>query len=80
LELKHWHFSYVILFSPHPDLQPGLNSALALHTQLRKTPSDCLLQRHVEIAAKIKILDSDMQMLVYENYNKFISAIDAIRR
>jgi hypothetical protein len=38
LELKHWHFSYVVLFSLHPDLQPGLNFALALHTQLRKTP------------------------------------------
>src|ERR1700733_4103266 len=25
-------------------------------------------------------LDSDMQMLVYENYNKFISATDMIRR
>ncbi len=25
------------------------------------------------------MLDSDMQMLVYENYNKFISATDTIR-
>lgn len=28
----------------------------------------------------IKSLDSDMQMLVYENYNKFISATETIRR
>lgn len=48
--------------------------------QLRKTPLDRLLQRHVEMAAEIKNLDSDMQMLVYENYNKFISATDTIRR
>jgi len=47
---------------------------------LRKTPLDRLLQRHVEMAAEIKNLDSDMQMLVYENYNKFISATDTIRR
>ncbi|KAH9323104.1 hypothetical protein KI387_017743, partial [Taxus chinensis] len=39
-----------------------------------------LLQRHVEMAAEIKNLDSDLQMLVYENYNKFISATDTIRR
>lgn len=25
-------------------------------------------------------MDSDMQMLVYENYNKFISATDTIRK
>jgi hypothetical protein len=48
--------------------------------QLHNTPLDRLLQRHVEVAAEIKNLDSDMQMLVYENYNKFISATDTIRR
>ena len=31
------------------------------------------------MSAEIKSLDSDMQMLVYENYNKFISATDTIR-
>jgi hypothetical protein len=39
-----------------------------------------LLQRHVEMAAEITNLDSDLQMLVYENYSKFISATDTIRR
>ena len=29
---------------------------------------------------QIKTLDSDMQTLVYENYNKFISATDTIRK
>jgi hypothetical protein len=28
---------------------------------------------------EIKELESDMQMLVYENYNKFISATDTIQ-
>ena len=41
---------------------------------------DELLQRHVAWSAEIKNLDSDMQMLVYENYNKFIRATDTIRR
>lgn len=31
------------------------------------------------MSAEIKSLDSDMQMLVYENYNKFICATDTIR-
>lgn len=32
------------------------------------------------MVSEIKSLDSDMQMLVYENYNKFISATDTIRK
>ncbi|KAF6146854.1 hypothetical protein GIB67_018507 [Kingdonia uniflora] len=39
-----------------------------------------LLQKHVEMAAEIKNLDTDLQMLVYENYNKFICATDTIKR
>lgn len=31
------------------------------------------------MSTEIKSLDGDMQMLVYENYNKFISATDTIR-
>ncbi|XP_024371443.1 vacuolar protein sorting-associated protein 51 homolog isoform X3 [Physcomitrium patens] len=53
---------------------------LVLYTQLVKTPLDRLRDRHVEMAAEIKTLDSDIQFLVYENYNKFISATDTIRR
>ena len=30
--------------------------------------------------AEIRALDSEMQTLVYENYNKFISATDTIRK
>lgn len=33
-----------------------------------------LMQRDDELVYDVKTLDSDMQMLVYENYNKFISA------
>ncbi|EFJ29128.1 hypothetical protein SELMODRAFT_440937 [Selaginella moellendorffii] len=46
---------------------------------VRKTNLPTLLKKHVEVAAEIKNLDSDMQMLVYENYNKFISATDTIK-
>lgn len=45
-----------------------------------KSNVEGILQRHVEMAAEIKNLDTDLQMLVYENYNKFISATDTIKR
>ncbi|XP_075094000.1 vacuolar protein sorting-associated protein 51 homolog isoform X2 [Nicotiana tabacum] len=47
---------------------------------VQKSNLEGLLQRHVEMAAEIKNLDTDLQMLVYENYNKFVSATDAIKR
>ncbi|GAV83612.1 Vps51 domain-containing protein [Cephalotus follicularis] len=47
---------------------------------ITKSNLEGLLQRHVEMAAEIKNLDTDLQMLVYENYNKFISATDTIKR
>ncbi|PNY04050.1 vacuolar sorting-associated protein 51 [Trifolium pratense] len=47
---------------------------------VHKSNMEGLLQRHVEMAAEIKNLDTDLQMLVYENYNKFISATDTIKR
>lgn len=39
-----------------------------------------LLEKDNKLIHEIKTLDSDMQMLVYENYNKFISATDTIRQ
>lgn len=38
-----------------------------------------LMDQHRKMAKEIKNLDSDMQQLVYENYNKFIAATDTIR-
>lgn len=46
---------------------------------LRTMRLDELLNKHQEMSSEIKTLDSDMQILVYENYNKFISATDTIR-
>lgn len=39
-----------------------------------------LMDKESEMVKHIKLLDSDMQTLVYENYNKFISATDTIRK
>jgi hypothetical protein len=46
---------------------------------IRSAPLDKLLSEHRSMAREIKNLDSDMQQLVYENYNKFITATDTIR-
>ncbi|RYQ89276.1 hypothetical protein Ahy_B09g096005 isoform C [Arachis hypogaea] len=51
-----------------------------MNLMVHKSNLEGLLQRHVEMAAEIKNLDTDLQMLVYENYNKFISATDTIKR
>eukprot|EP00741_Cyanophora_paradoxa_P013928 tig00020723_g13445.t1 len=39
-----------------------------------------LIGSNNDLVSEIKTLDNDMQMLVYENYNKFISATDTIRK
>lgn len=39
-----------------------------------------LTKQDTKLVHDIKTLDSDMQMLVYENYNKFISATETIKR
>uniref|UniRef100_A0A671RKG0 Vacuolar protein sorting-associated protein 51 homolog n=1 Tax=Sinocyclocheilus anshuiensis TaxID=1608454 RepID=A0A671RKG0_9TELE len=59
---------------PHFDPEVYLN-------KLRKECSLGELMDHESCTVKqIRSLDSDMQTLVYENYNKFISATDTIRK
>lgn len=41
---------------------------------------DALQGKYTSMTSEIRHLDSDMQMLVYENYSKFITATDTIRR
>lgn len=51
-----------------------------LISQIIQTYSiDRLMAEHKGMAREIKNLNSDMQQLVYENYNKFIAATDTIR-
>uniref|UniRef100_A0A8D0L6L9 Vacuolar protein sorting-associated protein 51 homolog n=1 Tax=Sphenodon punctatus TaxID=8508 RepID=A0A8D0L6L9_SPHPU len=50
-------------------------------TKLRKEcPLAQLMDCETDTVKQIRALDSDMQTLVYENYNKFISATDTIRK
>ncbi|XP_042295541.1 LOW QUALITY PROTEIN: vacuolar protein sorting-associated protein 51 homolog [Sceloporus undulatus] len=53
----------------------------AFLTKLRKEcPLAQLMDCETDMVRQIRALDSDMQTLVYENYNKFISATDTIRK
>lgn len=58
---------------------PAFNVETYVTTLVRTARIDTLLKKHGEMVKEIRALDSDMQMLVYENYNKFISATDTIR-
>ncbi|XP_067656588.1 vacuolar protein sorting-associated protein 51 homolog [Haliotis asinina] len=51
-----------------------------LSTLIKKSSLTELMDRENEMVRQIRALDSDMQTLVYENYNKFISATDTIRK
>ncbi|OVA12907.1 hypothetical protein BVC80_1803g24 [Macleaya cordata] len=59
---------------------PSFDPDQYMNILIQKSNLEGLLQRHVEMAAEIKNLDTDLQMLVYENYNKFISATETIKR
>ncbi|KAK1317704.1 hypothetical protein QJS10_CPA05g00237 [Acorus calamus] len=59
---------------------PSFDPHLYMNLLVQKSNLEQLLRKHVETAAEIKNLDTDLQMLVYENYNKFISATDTIKR
>ncbi|KAJ1697181.1 hypothetical protein LUZ63_005693 [Rhynchospora breviuscula] len=59
---------------------PSFDASSYMSLLVEKSNLEGLLQKHVQMAAEIKNLDTDLQMLVYENYNKFISATDTIKR
>ncbi len=58
---------------------PAFNAERHTAQILKTCQLEKLMVEHRNMAREIKNLDSDMQQLVYENYNKFISATDTIR-
>lgn len=58
---------------------PAFDAERHIAQMTKGYPVDRLLAEHKGMAREIKNLDSDMQQLVYENYNKFITATDTIR-
>ncbi|KAG1700935.1 Vacuolar protein sorting-associated protein 51 [Nymphon striatum] len=55
-------------------------SDVYLNKLLKECSLTDLMDRRNDICKQIQSLDSEMQTLVYENYNKFISATDTIRK
>jgi len=51
-----------------------------LHELFKTKKMKELVYKDQQLTQQVKTLDSDMQTLVYENYNKFISATDTIRK
>lgn len=58
----------------------GFNHQIFVKNLLLTKDIKELLKEDVKMVHDIKTLDSDMQMLVYENYNKFISATETIKK
>ena len=48
--------------------------------QVKSLHMDELIKMDNDINLEIRSLDSDLQTLVYENYNKFITATDIIKK
>ena len=66
--------------NPYDINSPDFDSDLYV-TRLRSEASLAqLMAQEGEVVKQIQGLDSDMQTLVYENYNKFISATETIRK
>jgi hypothetical protein len=58
---------------------PAFNADKHIAQMLKSFTLEKMMSEHHNMAREIKNLDSDMQQLVYENYNKFIAATDTIR-
>ncbi|XP_029659198.1 vacuolar protein sorting-associated protein 51 homolog [Formica exsecta] len=56
------------------------NSDMYFQKLLKECTLKQIMDHEAEIIKNTQILHSDMQTLVYENYNKFISATDTIRK
>ncbi|KAJ0389459.1 hypothetical protein ATCC90586_011391 [Pythium insidiosum] len=59
---------------------PGFDAAVFVRELLQSKGLQELFTADDRLIKEIKELDTNMQMLVYENYNKFISATDTIRK
>ncbi|CAB3365249.1 Hypothetical predicted protein [Cloeon dipterum] len=58
----------------------NFNSELYIQTVLKKCTLREVMEKEAHIIRDTQTLHSDMQTLVYENYNKFISASDTIKK
>lgn len=68
------------VFDPFDIDKQHFNPDLYLNKLLQEYSLSDLIERKDAICKSIVSLDSEMKTLVYENYNKFISATDTIRK
>ncbi|KDR09124.1 vacuolar protein sorting-associated protein 51 homolog isoform X1 [Zootermopsis nevadensis] len=66
--------------SPYDINGQHFNPDMYLHKLLKDCSLEQVMDQQGEIIRDTQALHSDMQTLVYENYNKFISATDTIRK
>lgn len=59
---------------------PGFDPDSYVKKLLQESRLNQLIDKEQLLTKQIKTLDNEMQTLVYENYNKFISATDTIRQ
>ncbi|UJR28569.1 hypothetical protein I4U23_009802 [Adineta vaga] len=59
---------------------PGFDPETYVTKLLRESRLTNLIEKEQTLTKQIKTLDNEMQTLIYENYNKFISATDTIRQ
>ncbi|XP_058800448.1 vacuolar protein sorting-associated protein 51 homolog [Phymastichus coffea] len=59
---------------------PNFNSELYLQKLFKQCNLKQVMDHEAEIVRDTQTLHSDMQTLVYENYNKFIAATDTVRK
>lgn len=66
----------IYIFADKKSFQPKAY----LRQLLLKSSLSELMDREMDMTSSIRSLDSSMQTLVYENYNKFIGATDTIKK
>ena len=66
--------------SPYDINSNSFDPELYSHKVIKEASLAQLMAQEGEVVRQIHSLDSDMQTLVYENYNKFIAATDTIKK
>ncbi len=59
---------------------PNFDAEAFSQRLVREASLSQLMAQEAEVSRQVAALDSDMQTLVYENYNRFIAATDTIRK
>ena len=87
-QMRSWSLTHSLTHSLNQSFTHSLIQIDTIHFDpdeyvrelLEKSPLETLVAKDTDMTHEIRTLDSDMQMLVYENYSKFISATETIKR